>query len=126
MADGSRSDPLLTVIGVREGIVVMSTWARIVAVFAAAALLAGLSARDAEAVPRCYAAVEGIATSTGLFGAGSAKARAKARGNWQAAARRLHGRRYTNFRMAQDVRWDCKKGAILLAKCVVVAKPCRY
>jgi hypothetical protein len=104
----------------------MSTRARIVAVFAAAALVAGLSARGADAAPRCYSAVEGIATSTGLLGAGSAKARAKARLNWQAAAHRLHGRRYTNFRMAQDVRWDCKKGAILLAKCVVVARPCRY
>jgi hypothetical protein len=104
----------------------MNTKARIVAVFAAAALATGLSARAAEAAPRCYAAVEGIATSTGLFGAGSAKARAKARGNWQGAAHRLYGRRYVNFRMAQDVRWDCKKGAILLAKCVVVAKPCRY
>jgi hypothetical protein len=105
---------------------VMSTKARIVAVFAAAVLVAGLSVKDAEAVPRCYSAVEGIATSTGLLGAGSAKARAKARGNWQVAARRLHGHRYANFGMAQDVRWDCKKGAILLAKCVVVAKPCRY
>jgi hypothetical protein len=105
---------------------VMSTKARIVAVFAAAALVAGWSASEGNAAPRCYSAVEGIATSTGLLGAGSAKARAKARGNWQVAARRLHGRRYANFGMAQDVRWGCKKGAILLAKCVVVAKPCRY
>jgi hypothetical protein len=104
----------------------MHTKARIVAAIVAAALVAALSATEANAAPRCYSAVEGAATSTGVLGAGSIKARQKARANWQAAARRLHGHRYADFEMARDVQWDCKKGAILLAKCVVVAKPCRY
>ncbi len=82
---------------------------------------------DANAAPRCRAPVEGVATATGILGAGSAKARVEARQNWQAtvteplwsAATPISGTR-------KHVQWDCKKGAILLAKCVVVAKPCRY
>ena len=32
---------------------------------------------------------------------------------------------YANFNKARSVRLDCKKGAILKAKCVVTAMPCR-
>jgi hypothetical protein len=96
------------------------------AVLAAAAIAAGFGAADATAAPRCRAPTEGAATATGILGAGSAKARVEARLNWQATAASLYGRRYASFWNAQNVQWDCKKGAILLAKCVVVAKPCRY
>lgn len=97
----------------------------------AAALLAvsavtGLSSVDANALPRCRAAVEGVASATGILGAGSEKARIAAREHWKETVRHLYGPRYANFWTAQDRQWDCKKGAILLAKCVVVARPCRY
>ena len=59
-------------------------------------------------------------------GAGSAKARTEARAHWKATVARLYGPRYADFRNAQNRQWDCKKGAILLAKCVIVASPCRY
>lgn len=97
----------------------------IMTVVAAAAAISFISA-DANAAPRCRAPVEGAATATGILGAGSAKARVEARANWQATARSLYGPRYASFWNAQGKQWDCKKGAILLAKCVVVAKPCRY
>jgi hypothetical protein len=91
-----------------------------------AAAAAGLGAVEASALPRCRAPVEGYATATGILGAGSAKARIEARQNWKATVARLYGPRYSDFRNAQNRQWDCKKGAILLAKCVVVASPCRY
>ncbi len=95
------------------------------------ALVAGAGDADAKkkkkySAPRCVATVEGAASSTGILGMGTAKARVDAQSNWQAAAASIHGARYSNFYNAQGVRWDCKKGAILLAKCVVTAKPCRY
>ncbi len=99
--------------------------------FAAAVLAAGLTAAalgttEASAAPRCYSAVDGAATATGILGTGTEKARIEARRVWSATVENLYGPRYANFRNAVDRRWDCKKGAILLAKCVAVAKPCRY
>ncbi len=94
------------------------------------ALVAGIGDADAKkkkrTAPRCVATVEGAATGTGILGLGTAKAREAARANWQATAASVHGTRYSNLNSARSVRWDCKKGAILLAKCVVTAKPCRY
>lgn len=90
------------------------------------AMASGFGAFDANALPRCRAPVEGLASATGILGAGTEKARIAARENWKITVRRLYGRRYADFYNAQNKQWDCKKGAILLAKCVVVAKPCRY
>ncbi len=92
----------------------------------ASALAAGLCSTEASALPRCRAPVEGFASATGILGAGSEKARIEARENWRVAVRNLYGPRYADFWNAQNKQWDCKKGAILLAKCVVVARPCRY
>jgi hypothetical protein len=92
----------------------------------AAALISGFAATDANALPRCRAPVEGTASATGILGAGSEKARIQARENWRYTAAQLYGPRYADFYNAQNKQWDCKKGAILLAKCVVVARPCRY
>lgn len=75
---------------------------------------------------RCLSMVQGAATSTGILGTGTLKAQAEARANWQINAASAHGQRYANFNNARAVRWDCKKGAILLAKCVVTAHPCRF
>jgi hypothetical protein len=99
---------------------------KLAAALVALTAAAGMSSIDANALPRCRAAVEGVATATGIFGAGSEKARIEARQHWKATVRHLYGPRYASFRNARDMQWDCKKGAILLAKCVVVARPCRY
>lgn len=77
-----------------------------------------------DPVGSCQPAIEGAATSTGILGSGSAKARIAAQSNWEFNAEDRYGPGFANFEYARDVRWDCKKGAILLAKCVVVAKPC--
>ena len=73
----------------------------------------------------CQARVEGRATGQGLFGAGTAQAREFAVADWQSKVADRWGARYANFSNARGVRWDCKKNAILKAKCVVVAMPCR-
>jgi hypothetical protein len=104
----------------------MPTSIKFLTLIAAAGAMAVGFAVDANAAPRCHAAVEGAATANGILGSGSAKARVAARANWRATARSLYGPRYASFWNAQGRQWDCKKGAILLAKCVVVAKPCRY
>ncbi|RUP07748.1 hypothetical protein [Hyphomicrobium sp.] len=95
-------------------------------VAATAAIVSTFGVVEANALPRCRAPVEGVATATGILGAGSEKARIQARENWRRTVRSLYGPRYSDFWNAQGKQWDCKKGAILLAKCVVVAKPCRY
>jgi len=92
----------------------------------AATMASGFGATDASALPRCRPPVEGLASATGILGAGSEKARIQARENWRITVRRLYGPRYSDFYNAQNKQWDCKKGAILLATCVVVARTCRY
>ncbi len=96
---------------------------------AAAALMSSIPAEAAKRkhrpLPTCVAPLEASATGTGILGAGTAAARESARWNWEARAADIHGPRYSKFFRARNVKWDCKKGAILLAKCVVVARPCR-
>ncbi len=106
---------------------VMRTTVKFAALVASTtALISGFGAFDANALPRCRPPVEGLASATGILGAGTEKARIEARENWKITVRHLYGPRYADFYNAQNKQWDCKKGAILLAKCVVVAKPCRY
>lgn len=92
----------------------------------ALALSAGMtmSAADAEAAV-CKAPLRGTATGQGLFGKGSAEARRAARYEWESRASIIYGDSFGNFAKARRVSWDCKKGAILQAKCTVVARPCR-
>lgn len=98
----------------------------------AVATLAVVSSIPAEAarkksrpLPSCMPPIEASATATGILGTGSAAARESARWNFEAIAADKYGPRYAQFFRARNVKWDCKKGAILLAKCVVVARPCR-
>ena len=95
----------------------------------AAALVTAIPTADARrhrhVASRCVATVEGTATATGILGLGTAKAREAARANWQATAASVHGERYSHFHRARNVKWDCKKNALVLAKCVVTATPCR-
>lgn len=94
------------------------------ALFAASLSVAGLTA-TAEAAPVCHGRLEGRATGQGLFGLGTANARSAAVSDWAEKANTRWGINYANFNNARGVRWDCKKGAILQAKCVVTALPCR-
>lgn len=104
-----------------------------VALLAGAMAVAGFAA-DASAhkrayhhrhsAPTCHARMEGRATGQGLFGLGSEKARAAAVSEWQARVGARWGERYTNFNRARGVHFDCAKGALLKAKCVVTAMPC--
>ncbi|MEQ1715515.1 MAG: hypothetical protein ABL907_05960 [Hyphomicrobium sp.] len=73
----------------------------------------------------CHARMEGRATGQGLFGMGTANARSAAVSDWADKVNARWGINYANFANARGVRWDCKKGAILQAKCVVIASPCR-
>ena len=98
---------------------------------AAIALTAGMADADAHRRKaqhshggKCYPAMEGRATGQGLFGKGTAQARAAARYDWESKASARYGDAYGNFDKASGRSWDCKKGAILKAKCVVVARPC--
>ncbi len=91
---------------------------------AVAGIASEAAARRWNPIGECKDAVEGAATSTGILGLGSAKARVAAQSNWEINVEDKYGPGYANFSAARDVQWDCKKGAVLLAKCVVVAKPC--
>jgi hypothetical protein len=97
---------------------------KVPALLAAAITLVSLTV-SAEAAPYCYSRMEGQGTGQGLFGVGSQNARAAAIADWEDRVADRWGRRYANFNKARSVRLDCKKGAILKAKCVVTAMPCR-
>ena len=98
----------------------------IVACAIAAAAAVPAEAKRKPRLPVCQPPMEADATGTGILGLGSAKARLSARQNFEAMAANKYGPQYAHFSRARGVKWDCKKGAILLAKCVVVARPCRY
>ena len=94
-----------------------------------AAFAAGIAtiifASAADARTYCGARTEGLATGQGLFGMGTANARSAAVSNWAEKVNARWGIYYANFENARGVRWNCKKGAILQAKCFVSAIPCR-
>lgn len=108
----------------------MNTISKICALAIGAALFAGVSNDDAAAqrwgtIDGCREAVEGIGRGTGTFGRGTQRARYAARRDWERNAANRYGPAFGNMSRADDVTWDCKRNAVLLAKCVVVAKPCR-
>lgn len=81
--------------------------------------------KSASPSPVCVGTVEGQASSTGILGLGTARAQDAAIEDWIIRTNAAYGERYSNYSKAQVVRWDCKKNALVLAKCVVTAKPCR-
>ena len=91
-------------------------------------LIASVDAADARSrwnpTGKCYPSLEGAATGKGILGLGSERAREAARDNWEASAEDHYGRAFANLSRARDVQWDCAKGAIVTAKCVVTARPC--
>ena len=82
-------------------------------------------ASTADARTYCRARTEGYATGQGLFGMGTMNARSSAVSDWAEKVNARWGIYYANFTNARGVRWSCKKGAILQAKCFVSAIPCR-
>ncbi len=84
------------------------------------------AAETARNNPYCHTRMEGRATGQGLFGVGTQNARGFAVADWESKVADRWGQRYASFRHARGVQWDCKKGAILQAKCVVTAMPCRH
>lgn len=118
---------------VREFPMVRMTKFATLAAAAAVAMTAGmtLSSDSADAhkkkfvAPACKAPLRGSATGQGILGKGTAQAQAAARYDWEARSTRAYGDAYGNFDKARGKMWDCKKGAILKAKCVVTARPCK-
>ena len=96
---------------------------------ALAALAAGMATMMfvpvADAATYCRERTEGEATGQGLFGMGTANARSAAVSDWADKVNTRWGIYYANFANARGVRWNCKKGAILQARCFVSAIPCR-
>lgn len=97
-----------------------------IAAAGALAFAAGLmTATPSAEADTCKPMLRGSATGQGLFGKGTAEARRLARYNWESRASIAHGDAYGNFDKARGKSFDCKKGAILKAKCVVIARPCK-
>ena len=74
---------------------------------------------------QCKARLEGVATGQGVFGLGSARARAAAIADFEQKAASLYGASFGSFTRARGQTWDCSRLAILRAKCVVTAQPCQ-
>ena len=89
-----------------------------------ACLLALATWSSAEAAT-CRPRVVGEGTGQGVAGRGTEVARSRAEASWSAAAQARYGSSFAIFGKARGVRYDCKKNAIIQAKCVVSAQPCR-
>lgn len=120
--------PVATVASSSREVVVKSVKTLVVLVAVATstwmAVATTTQAQSWNTVGRCYQPIEGVGTGRGAFGLGTAKARTAARIDWQQRAEGRYGPAYARLSLASGVRWDCKKNAALLAKCVVIAKPC--
>lgn len=73
----------------------------------------------------CRARMSGQGTGLGIAGQGTNNARSNALGDWMKKVEAKHGKRFANTANARSIRYDCRTGAILEAKCVVTAIPCR-
>lgn len=92
----------------------------------AAVCLTGLVASPAPSeAATCRGRMAGEGTGTGVAGAGTDAARKAALANWAQKVEARHGRRFTNTARARGVRYDCRTGSLIEAKCVVSAIPCR-
>lgn len=100
-----------------------STKTSLAVVAASAATIAFAPLADAR--PACGGRAEGWGTGQGVFGMGTANARSAAVSDWAEKVNARYGIYYANFDNARGVRWNCKKGAILQARCFVSAIPCR-
>ena len=92
------------------------------AVVASMGMVAASSPADAAV---CRGRMSGEGTGMGIAGQGTINARAAALANWMRKVEARHGARFASSAKARSVRYDCRTGAILEAKCVVTAVPCR-
>jgi hypothetical protein len=100
---------------------------KILALAAAVAAFAGTSliqVEGAEAAIVCKARMTGQGTGMGIAGQGTTLARSNALVDWGNKVRAKNGAQYANTALARSVKYDCRQGAILEAKCVVTAVPC--
>ena len=100
---------------------------KILVLTAAVAAFAGVSliqAEGAEAATVCKGRMIGQGTGMGIAGQGTALARSNALADWGNKVRTKHGTQFANTATARSVKYDCRQGAILEAKCVVTAVPC--
>lgn len=99
-------------------------------IFALAAAVASfavtslIDAGGAQAATVCKGRMDGQGTGLGLFGQGTALARSNALADWSAKVRARHGAQFANTATARSIKYDCRQGAILEAKCVVAGVPC--
>lgn len=83
-----------------------------------------LFSSGAEAAIQCRGRLSGEGTGMGIAGQGTTLARSNALADWGRKAAARHGAAFGNTSLARSVRYDCRQGAILEAKCVVTAVPC--
>lgn len=104
----------------------MKTSKFLIPAVASAVLAAGafVLPAPAEAATVCKARMTGQGTGLGIAGQGSALARSNALADWGNKVRAKLGAAYANTAKARSVKYDCRQGAILEAKCVVTAVPC--
>lgn len=91
----------------------------------AGALACGLATATPSEAAVCRGRMAGEGTGMGVAGQGTTNARAAALANWVSGVEAKHGRRFADTAKARSVRYDCRQGAVLQAKCVVSAVPCR-
>jgi hypothetical protein len=92
-------------------------------VVAAAMVGSAIMSTSAEAAV-CRARMSGQGTGLGIAGQGTNAARSNALADWARQVQARHGARFANTALARAVRYDCRQGAVLEAKCVVSAVPC--
>jgi hypothetical protein len=87
-------------------------------------LPAGL-ATPADAASSCGARMSGTGKGLGIAGQGTDKAKEAALADWSSKVSTRYGRRFGTSPTQRAVRFDCRSGAVLEAKCVVTAVPCK-
>lgn len=78
----------------------------------------------AQAATVCKPRMVGQGTGMGVAGQGTVLARSNALADWSAKVATRHGKAFADGSKARSVKYDCRAGAILEAKCVVAAVPC--
>ncbi len=94
-------------------------------VVTAACMLAAAAVWSGAEAATCKGRMDGQGTGQGIAGQGTEAAKSRAAADWSSRVQTKHGSSFAIFSKAQGVRFDCRQGAILEAKCVVSARPCR-
>ena len=97
----------------------------IAAALAAIGMITIVATSSPSDAATCRSRMDGQGTGQGVGGVGTEVAKSRAAADWSAKVQAKHGSAFATFGKAQGVRYDCRKGAVLEAKCVVAAKPCK-